>query len=103
MTHQKLLNLFHNYVKKQVFSWRAKKVQICCIIKWKSRFLMMRKKDANLLHYNVEKQVFFMTHKKGANMLHYVEKQVFSWRAKTLKCGALLRGKAGFLVTCQNS
>ena len=39
---------------------------------------MMRKKDANLLHYNVEKQVFFMTHKKGANMLHYVEKQVFS-------------------------
>ena len=38
MTHQKLLNLMHYYVEKQVFSWRAKKVQICCMITWKSRF-----------------------------------------------------------------
>ena len=82
---------------------------------------MTRKKGANLLHYYVEKQGFFMTHKNGANLLHYyvekqvsrgapkllnlmhyyVEKQVFSKHAKTLKFDALLRGKAGFLVTRQ--
>ena len=105
MTHQKLLNLFHYYVKKQVFSWRAKKVQICCSIKGKSRFshdVQKRCKFVALL--SGKAGVFFMTHKKGANLLHYyVEKQVFSWRAKTLKVDALLRGKTGFLVTCQNS
>ena len=37
MTRQKLLNLMQYYVKKQVFSWHAKKLQICCIITWKSR------------------------------------------------------------------
>ena len=38
MMCQKLLSLMHYYVEKQVFSWRAKKMQICCISTWKSRF-----------------------------------------------------------------
>ena len=38
MKRQKLLYLMHYYVEKQVFSRRDKKMQICCIIKWKSRY-----------------------------------------------------------------
>ena len=38
MTRQKLLFLMLYYTEKQVFSCRAKKVQICYIITWKSRF-----------------------------------------------------------------
>ena len=55
----------HYYVEKQVFSWRAKKVQICCII-------------------NVLKQVFSWRNRKQSLYLmhYYVSKQVFSWRAK---------------------
>ena len=41
-----------------------------------------------------------MQPKTSANLLHYyVLKQVFSLRAKTLIFDALLRGKAGFLMT----
>ena len=44
-----------------------------------------------------------MTHQKGANLLQYnVEKQVFSWRDwKQKKCSfdALLRFVAGFFTT----
>ena len=85
VTRQKLLYLMHYCVEKQVFSWRAKKVQICCIIMWKSRFshdapkrfsfvallrgkagfLMMRQKGAHLMHYYVEKQFFSCTPKKS--------------------------------------
>ena len=36
-------------------------------------------------------------------MHYYVEKQVFSWVAKKCKFVALLRRKAGFLMTRQNS
>ena len=32
-------------------------------------------------------------------MHYYKEKQVFSWRTKKFKLGALLREKAGFLMT----
>ena len=32
-------------------------------------------------------------------MHNYMEKHIFSWRAKNLKFVALLRGKAGFLMT----
>ena len=84
ITRQKLLYLMHYYLEKQVFSWRAKKVQICCFITWIGRFSHEAPKNANLLHY-------------------YVEKQVFSWRAKTLIFDSLLRGKAGFLMTRQKS
>ena len=103
MTHKKFLYLIHYYVEKQVFSWRAKKVQICCIIAWKSSFshdapktlifdtlsrgkagyLMTHPKGANLLHYYVSKQFFSWRAKKGANLLHYyVSKQIFSRCAK---------------------
>ena len=45
-----------------------------------------------------------MTCQKGAILMpYYVEKQVFSWCAKTLIFDALLRGNADFLMTCQKS
>ena len=111
-------------MEKQVFSWRAIKVQICCIITFRSRFSHDAPKtlifDA-LLH---GKAGFLMTRQKGANLWHYyVSKQVFSWRTKNSyiwciitwksrfshdapkRCSfvALLPGKADFLMTCQNS
>ena len=141
MTLKKGANLWHYYVEKEVFSWRAKKSYILCIFTWKSRFLMTRQKGANLLHYYVRSRVshdaqkrckfvallprkagFLMTRQNLLYFMHYyVEKQVFSWHAKkvqicciitfrsrfshhapkTLIFDALLRGKAGFLMTCQ--
>ena len=110
------------YVEKQVFSWLAKKVQICCPITWKSRF----SHDApKLLIFDAllrGKAGFLMMHQKGANFLHYyVEKQVFTlgakisyiwciitWKSrfshdtpKRCKFVAILRFEAGFLTTHQ--
>ena len=122
MKHQKLLYLMHYYVEKQVFSWHAKNVQICCIITWKTRFCHNVPKTFIFDVLLRGKAGFLMTRQKGANLLHYyVEKQVFSWHAKkeqicciimfrsrisheapkTLIFDALLRGKAGFLMTRQ--
>ena len=101
MTRQKLLYLMHYYTEKQVFSWRAKKVQICCIITWKSRF--SHDATQNKLHiwciitlrsrfsHDAPKLLYFIH--------YYTGKQVFSWRDKSCKFVALLRGKAGFLIT----
>ena len=104
MTRQKGANLFHNYVEKQVFPWRAKNSYIWCIYTWKSGFS----------HDGTEKKVyiwciitfrsrvshdapktlifdallrgkadFLMTRQKDANLLHYyVDRQVFSWRTR---------------------
>ena len=104
MTHQKLLYLMHYYVEKQIFSWPAKKVQICCIITFRSRFshdatvnkvyiwciITFRNRcphDApKTLIFDAllrGKAGFLMTRQKGVNLMHYyVEKQVFSWSAK---------------------
>ena len=122
MTRQILLYLMHYYVKKQVFSRCAKKVQICCLITWKSRFSHDAPKILIFDALLRGKAGFLMTRQKGANLLQcYVEKQVFSWCAKISyvlciitwksrfshdapkKCKfvALLRGKAGFLITRQ--
>ena len=57
--------------------WRAKKVQICCILSGKAGFLLTRQKDANWLHY-------------------YVEKQVFSWRAKKVQICCFYKWKSRF-------
>ena len=103
LTRQKLLYFMNYYVEKQVFSWRAKKVQICCLITCKSRFshdapkrctfvALLRfeagflVRSQKLLHLMLDallraKTGFLMMRQKGANLLHYyVEKQVFSWR-----------------------
>ena len=101
MKRQKLLYLMHYYTEKQVFSWRAKKVQICCIITWKSRF--SHDATQNRLHIwciitlrsrfsNDAPKLLYFIH-------YYTEKQVFSWRAKRCKFVALLSGKAGVLMT----
>ena len=105
VTRQKLLHLMHCYVEKQVFSWCAKKVQICCIITWKSRFsharpktkciqdallrfkagfLMTRQTLLYLMHFYVEKQVFSWHNRElSVYLMHYyVSKQVSSWHAK---------------------
>ena len=145
MTRQNLLYLYsmHYYVEKQVFSKHAKKVLICCIITFRSRFSHDAPKLLYFMHYNVEKQVFswhakkckFVALLRGKAGIHitrkklvyfmydYVEKQVFSWHAKKVQIcciitfqsrfshdapkslififDALLRGKAGFLMTRQ--
>ena len=84
MTRQKLLYLMHYNMEKQVFSWRAKKVQICCIIKWKSRFS----------HDATENKVYIwciitfrsrFSHDATKTLIFDVllrEKQVFPWHAK---------------------
>ena len=82
MTHKKGANLLQFYVEKQVFLWRAKKVQICYIITWKSRFSHYTPERCSLLHYYVEKHDFAWRDRKQS--VHFVSKQVFSWRAKTL-------------------
>ena len=92
----------HHYVEKQVFSWRAKNSYILCIITWKSRFSHDAPKKCKFVTLLRVKAGFLMMRQKGANLLHYyLEKQVFSWRAKTLIFYALFRGKAGFLMTRQ--
>ena len=53
MTRQKLLNLMHYNVEKQVLSSHAKKVQICCIITWKRNFSRDAPTLLNLMNYYV--------------------------------------------------
>ena len=102
MTRQKSATLLPYYVSKQVFSWRAKKVQNCCLIMCKSKFSHDAPKKCKFVTLSRVKAGFLMKRQKGANLLHYyLEKQVFSWRAKTLIFYALFRGKAGFLMTRQ--
>ena len=110
-------------MEKQVFSWRAKRVQICCIFKWQSRFFVTPRKDANFVHYYVEKHVFSWRAKKVQICSIFKWKSRFSRDApkrckfvaflsgkavflqdapKRCKFVAFLSGKAGFLVTRQN-
>ena len=68
MTLKKGANLWHYYVEKEVFSWRAKKSYILCIFTWKSRFshdTPKRCKFVALLRFEAG---FLMTLKKGANL-----------------------------------
>ena len=123
MTRQKEANLLHYYVEKEVFSWRAEKVQICCIFKWKSRFSREAPKRYKFVVFLSGKAGFLVTRQKVQIWcIFLVEKQVFSWHAKKVQiCGifkwksrfsrdaikrckfdAFLSGKAGFLVTRQN-
>ena len=81
MTRQELLYLMHYNVEKQFFSWHAKKVQIGCIITWKSRFSHDASKRCSFDALLRGKAVFLMT------------------RQKSLIFDALIRGKAGFLMT----
>ena len=118
MTRQKLLYLMHYYVEKQVFSWRAKKVQICCIITWKSRFshdvpktpifdalicgkagfLMTQPKTKCTLDALLRFVAgFLMTRQKLLYLMHYyVEKQVFPWRAKKVHICCIISWKSTF-------
>ena len=84
----------HNYMEKQVFLKTENKVLIWCIIKLRSRSLVICQKLIYLKHY--------LMRQKGAIFLnYYVSKQVFSSPLKTLIFDAFIRGKAGFLMTCQ--
>ena len=119
---QKGANLLHYYVERQVSSWRAKKVQICCIFKWKSTVSRDAPKKVQICCILRGKAGFLVVRQKGANLLYLkVEKQVFSWRAKKVQICCIFRwkrrlsrdaqkrckfvsflsGKAGFLVTRQ--
>ena len=88
-------------MEKQVFSWRAKKVQICCILSGKAGFLW-RAKKCKFVALLRGKAGFLVTRQKGANLLRFKWKSRFSHDGpKRCKFVALLRGKAGFLVTRQ--
>ena len=111
----KTLNLRHYYVDKQVFSWRAKKVQICCIITWKAGFLMTRQNSyiwcintwkSRFSHEATKNKVYvwcittfrsrFLSQRTKTYLMHYyMEKQVFSRRAKKV---LICRGEAVFLM-----
>ena len=97
MTRQKLLYLRHYYVDKQVFSLRAKKVQICCIITFRSRFSYDAPKRCKFDALIRGKAGFLMTQRKtkctcDALLRYDPPKAIFD---------ALLHGKAGFLMTRQ--
>ena len=117
---QKSLYFMHYYEEKQVFLWRAKKVQICCIITWKSRFshdalkrckfvALQRVKAEFLMTQPWTKCIFdalrfvagvLITRQKHLYLIHYhVEKQVFSWCAKKVQIYCIITWKAGFLMT----
>ena len=96
-TRQKFANLLHYNVEKQVFLWRAKKVQICCIFKWKSRFSRDAPKGCKFVAFLSGKAGFLVTPQKDANLVHYyVEKQVFSWRAKKVQICSIFKWKSRF-------
>ena len=85
----------HYKVKRQVFSWRAKKMQICCIITWKSRFSHDAPKRWKFVAFLSGKPGFLVTRQKGANLLHYyVERQVSSWRAKKVQICCIFKWKS---------
>ena len=80
MTHQKLLYLRHYYVDKQVFSWRAKKVQICCIITFRSRFSHDAPKRCKFDSLIRGKAGFLKTQPKTKCTCR---SRFFSWRTKS--------------------
>ena len=109
--------------RKAGFLMTRQNLLYLCIITWKRRFSHDVPKKCKFAALLRGKAGFLMTHQKGANLLHYyVSKQVFSWRAKNsyiwciitwkgrfsqdaskrCKFVALLRRKAGFLMTRQN-
>ena len=111
----------HNNVEKQDFSWHAKKVQICCIITFRSRFshdapktlifdALLRGKAGFLMRCQKVQICCIITYKNRFShdapkllyfMHYYMEKQVFSWHAKRCKFVALLPFEAGFLMKRQ--
>ena len=107
MTLQKGANLMHHYVEKQVFSWRAKisflmTLIFFALLRGKAGFLMTRQKGANLLHFYVSKHDFSWSTKNSYIWCIITWKSRFSHDTpKMYKFVALLRGKPGFLITCQ--
>ena len=105
MTRQKLLYLMHYSVKKQVFSWCAKKEQICCVFKWKSRFSHDATKIVQFCCIITWKSRF--SHDATVNKVQFCCIITFLSRfsqdaPKTRIFDAWLRGKAGFLMTHHN-
>ena len=117
ITRQKSANLLPYYLEKQVFSWRAKKVQICCIITFRSRFshdtpktliievllrgkagfLMTSQKSCKFVAILRFEASFLMTHQKLLYLMHYyVEKQIFSWRAKKVQICCIITFRSRF-------
>ena len=84
MTRQKLLYLMHYNVEKQVFLWCAKKVQICCINTFRSRFS----------HNAPNTLIFDVLLRGNASFLMTQPKTKWTF-------DALLRFIAGFLMTRQ--
>ena len=97
MTRQILLYLMHYYVEKQVFSWFAKKVQICCLITFRSRFSHDAPKTLIFDALLRGKAGFLVTRQKLLHLMHcYVEKQVFSWCAKKVQICCIITWKSRF-------
>ena len=97
MTCQKGANLLHYYVSKQVFSWRAKKVQICCLITWKSKFSHDAPKTLIFDALLRGKAGLLMSRQTGANLLqYYISKQVFSWHTKNSYIWCIISLKSRF-------
>ena len=89
-------------MEKQVFLWRAKKVHICCIFKWKSRFSRDAPKKVQICCIFKWKSRFSRDAPKRCKFAAFLSgKAGILWRAKKWKFVALLRGKSGFLVTRQ--
>ena len=103
MTRQKHLYLMHYYTEKQEFSWRAKKVQICCIITWKSRFSHDATPNKVYIWCIITlRSRFYMTRQNSYIWCIITRKSRFSHdTSKTLIFDSLLRRKAGFLMTRQ--
>ena len=73
------------------------KMYIWCIITFRSRFSHDAPKTLIFDALLCGKAGFFMMRQKGANLMHYdVLKQVFSWHAKHLIFDELLNGKSKF-------
>ena len=101
MTRQNILYLRHYYVDKQVFSWRAKKVQISCIITFGSRFSHDAPKRCKVYALIRGKAGFLMTQTKTKCTFDALLRFVagFSHDAPKVIFDALLHGNAGFLMT----
>ena len=105
VTRQKCLYFMYYYVEKQVFLWRAKKVQIYYIITWISKYYHDAPKSLIFDALIRGKAGFLVTQPKTKENIWCIITfcSRFSHDApKTLIFDILLRGKAGFLMTRQN-
>ena len=118
-----LLYKMHNYVEKHIFSWPTKKVQICCIITWKSRFsddvpkmfkfVALLGGKAGFSWHTKNSYIWCIYTWKSRFFYDATENNMYIWciitfrsrfshdATKTLIFDAVLSGKAGFLMTRQ--